>query len=780
MLTIHTPIELTVNPSILQLNENFMQRLTGNYQVIGSGLEMEDMVHFISSPPEVYLAEGGMTALIENKNIQENQNLKLDVINNVLNRILVSDTYQMTYQDQVFVESVLKKLGVNNVTEFIRQVQNIQQESKNINHLTDLYWSEKESFSELVEYRQMQARKKEAQTAEEAGKESENVLWLHQDILNRLQTGAIYQEVRNYLSTSANKHETITHSEMQVSEQTITAQNILLNKLRNYTMLEEQPLVYHHVNAYEMGDEINNYEDNRTVSSQMVQAVLLNALHQMYALRIDELMRQENVWYQLAGAVYHATENTLQRFGTYHNQYFLTEREADIYSKQVQQHQKNEIQAIQQMFDNRMDNSVYYEQQGLLPREELLYLQEEGEEEDQAGLFSQTGQVPHIQNIQRNELYEEQIEELTRQNVTLNTHLDQIRQSSVLNQTNVHQHNSNREEYTLAGRREDYRTPETSLVHTSMDEVVQDLSDLPISSTELQTIQNLQQTEVHGQQIQSLTKQEILLKNQLEQINQNNINNQQLLNQLNIQTQRNEQGRRINRGKAMEDALRVLSEPEEVLLTYLENPTVVEKQAEIEKENLTRIFGKETIKIFETLENIQRAPQRMERLTSYGQGEASLLRDIRLQEQAVQMEMTHKTQELVQDTVHEIETRQLFREYLPEQVRQTNREMQRRIERVEMVYKQEENTLEEEMLEEIRSLHQTNRVINEQTTEHIIEKNTTQEIINSRVNEFQTRQNEEIVRMITDKMQQQLGSISEQVYGKLEKRMDTERRRRGL
>ena len=39
---------------------------------------------------------------------------------------------------------------------------------------------------------------------------------------------------------------------------------------------------------------------------------------------------------------------------------------------------------------------------------------------------------------------------------------------------------------------------------------------------------------------------------------------------------------------------------------------------------------------------------------------------------------------------------------------------------------------------------------------------------------------EELVQMITDKMQRQLGSISEQVYGKLEKRMDTERRRRGL
>ena len=112
MLTIHTPIGLTVNPSILKMNDNFTERLMGNYQIIGNGLEPEDMLHFLSEPPELYLAEGGMTSLIENTKIYENQNLKLDVINNVLNRILVSDTYQMTYQDQVFIESVLKKMGI--------------------------------------------------------------------------------------------------------------------------------------------------------------------------------------------------------------------------------------------------------------------------------------------------------------------------------------------------------------------------------------------------------------------------------------------------------------------------------------------------------------------------------------------------------------------------------------------------------------------------------------------------------------------------------------------
>ena len=157
-----------------------------------------------------------------------------------------------------------------------------------------------------------------------------------------------------------------------------------------------------------------------------------------------------------------------------------------------------------------------------------------------------------------------------------------------------------------------------------------------------------------------------------------------------------------------------------------------------------------------------------------------LIRDINLQNQEKQMELVHNTQELLAETVHETQTTQVLHEYLPQQVKQIRRETQANVSRIELLHRQEETTLEEEMLEEIRGLHRNTRVQNEQITEQVIESSTTQEIINNRVTEFQARQNEELARIISDKVQHQLGDLSEQVYGKLEKRMDTERRRRGL
>lgn len=688
MLTIHTPIELTVNPSILQLNDNFMQRLTGNYKMIGNGLEPEDMLHFMSEPPEIYLAEGGMTALIDNKTIYENQNLKMDVINNVLNRILVSDTYQMTYQDQVFIESVLKKIGVTDVGEFIHQIQNIRQEIKNVNRLTDLYWSESETLSQLLEYRQEQAKRPDGEDNQEEGGREKAQLWLHQSIMNRLQTGVVYQELKNYLSATVNHHNTIGGSEMQISEQTVTAQNILLNKLKNYTTMEEQPLVYHYINTYEMGDETQVNESHTQTVSQMVQAVLLNALHQMYAIRTQELLKQDNVWYELAGAIYQAAENTYQRFEAYHGRSYISKRDADTYSRTVQQYQKNEIRAIEQFFTENQADIVNRIGDGL-PDAEMVY------------------QEPDVQGAEQ-------------------------------------------EEGAYQSRPQ-------------------------------QNIENVQKTEIHGQQIQSLTRQELLLKQQLEQINQNNIRNSQVLKQLSETPAEGREGGRINRESAKRDALKALTQPQEVLLTYLESQTREEQKEAVTHEHLTKIFGRDTVKIFETLEKYQKTPELM---TASGQvvpdAAGMLIRDISLQNQEKQMELIHNTQELSKETVHETQMTQVLNEYLPQQIKQVHRETQADISRVELLHRQEETTLEEEMLEEIRGLHRNTRVQNEQITEQVIESSTTQEIINNRVTEFQTRQNEELARIISDKVQRQLGDLSEQVYGKLEKRMDTERRRRGL
>ena len=98
----------------------------------------------------------------------------------------------------------------------------------------------------------------------------------------------------------------------------------------------------------------------------------------------------------------------------------------------------------------------------------------------------------------------------------------------------------------------------------------------------------------------------------------------------------------------------------------------------------------------------------------------------------------------------------------------------------ELFHKQTETNISEEMLEEIKNI---NRSVNEDTqsiTETINSSNTIREIVNNHVNEIRLQQNEDISRIVSQNVREQIGSLAEQVYGKLEKRMDTERRRRGI
>ena len=75
---------------------------------------------------------------------------------------------------------------------------------------------------------------------------------------------------------------------------------------------------------------------------------------------------------------------------------------------------------------------------------------------------------------------------------------------------------------------------------------------------------------------------------------------------------------------------------------------------------------------------------------------------------------------------------------------------------------------------------QTNRIQTRESHETVRETRQVQEIVNNRVNELRLHQNEDLERIISQNVSRQLGSLSEQVYGRLEKRMDAERRRRGL
>lgn len=687
MLTIRTPIELKNDPSILTMTDAFAARIGANYEQMTARLSPEELLHLISAPPEIYLAEGGTHSFVDLTNNVQSQELKLSMINNVLNRVLVMDGRRMTYQDEVFIYNTLRKLGVTDVSQFVRQVRLLQEETNSRNELIDLYWNHQEEISELTaHYEQLrgeQQAKGEAQ--EEAGESS--VLWLHESIMNRLKTGAVYQELRNYLTQQAGGMFYLNRQELQVGEQSVSAEYILLNRLKNRTTESEVPLVYNHLNAYELGDETTYVSHAGQTVSQIVQAVLLQAVDQVYALRYDEIKNSSrSVWYELANAVYETAANTFERFEAYHNRTQLQHTDIEEYHSDIQNYRQQEITALEHLLERR---------------EQLLERPGGSEEPPQA-------QMEYMQPPERGE--EEPAV---------------YRDARVTNENYIRQ-------------------------------------------------QQEQQTR------EELHMGDVLLNRQMSQLNEQNLARLERVQQL-MQQFQSHTDVHIDRRRAREDVLRALEQPQDVLLEYLNEQTPAESRVQEQKELLRDIYDEDTIRIFETLERYRREPEKllMQGIVSadpVGQME----RDIQLQHLLTQQTLTQEQEQYAQQTVHEVEQiRTETNRRLAEDVVRREEE-QRRTSRLELLHREQETALDEELLEELRTISRQTTREDVHTNEQHHERSVVEQTVTNRVNALELHNEEELAEMVSRNIRQQLRGMSDQVYRKLEKRMDSERRRRGI
>ena len=617
MLTIREPITLTAQPSIVTVSDHFAERMTANYKVMTGRINEEDMLHFISVPPEIYLAEGNEGSFVNLKNTNNIQNTNIELINNVINRILVSDTYHMTYQDKVFVTSVLKKLGVTDVSEFISQVKLLREETKNIHELINLYHSDGDVLHELKQYHTAHTDMREKETVEKT-QTGNAELWLHQEILNRLHTANTYQQVKQYISDSWSNHRVINSMEMQLSEQTLAAQNMILNNLKNYAVSNEQPLLYNQVNTYELGDINEIEEDRHSMIRQLVQAVLVNTINQMYVMRIDELTKNKNVWYQLAGAIHETTQNTLRRFESFHNTLQVSREENNAYHTTLQQYQKNEIEVLKQLSAQQTmvteKNSTFVE---VTEAEPLLHKEESVSESENGAVPSQTEQ--------------------------------------------------------------EKAEPASQIIN----EIKQD-----------------------NRQIQNLTKEE-LLKQQLEIINQQNIERLKKLQQININPTKS-QKHIINREKMREDAMRAITNPQEVIEEYMNSETTVTNQELINHRELSQVFDEQTLQIFEQIREQQEQPKsEYQRLIESEAARSMLMRDLveqeRIERESVRQEnidmgqetLVHNTQNVTHVSENEIS------EYSPIQKETLEIHQERNRQRTEHRFE----TLESSVFEKLSSIN---------------------------------------------------------------------------
>lgn len=207
-----------------------------------------------------------------------------------------------------------------------------------------------------------------------------------------------------------------------------------------------------------------------------------------------------------------------------------------------------------------------------------------------------------------------------------------------------------------------------------------------------------------------------------------------------------------------------------------------------ETKELREILGEETVRVFETIRRYQEDPRGYPQgAIPEGQAVNLFLRDIAAAGKAPKAEFEAGTETAVYDGAGYAEQREAARPlsetvvsvWDSERVRKRTGKAAERD--VELFHRQNARTISEETLRELMQNRRQDRVVqNTDVRETVRTEEQVTGIVQSKVNEMKVRQDEEIARMIGQNVKRQLDTLSEKVYGKLERRMDAERRRRGL
>ena len=215
-------------------------------------------------------------------------------------------------------------------------------------------------------------------------------------------------------------------------------------------------------------------------------------------------------------------------------------------------------------------------------------------------------------------------------------------------------------------------------------------------------------------------------------------------------------------------------------MEYHQMLTREEQEGDTITQEYQQLLSPETREIFRILEQYRKNPEQvLEQGLVREHADGQLMADLVYQESKNVVEQQEEQPILHQEQIEQIKQQLLNQWNQPQEYRKLYQELPQVRETIEMVHKQQDNQLEEEVLSELLEQNRTLRqhtVQKEQllTTEQIEERTT--QTVHRQVLETSTM---DIERMIQEGMRSQVAELSDQVYTRLEKRLGNERMRRG-
>ena len=760
MLTIKTNMEFKSLTPICRTSDPFAEKIMGEYKLMRADFDPEELLHLITSSPDIYYNEGSVTNLINDNRVVNNQNIKLDVINNMINRIMFSGTVKPTYRDTVYVENVLRKLGITDVKQFLRQVNLIENEDNATTKLLELYSDSVHELRTITmaaseEKKRRKGKEKKEETTEAAEKEPA----LYNEIFKRLDTALIYSELYNINNPVIRESRPISPEQIGTAGEDKFVRNVLLSVFRNYVRNEQVPLTYRNYNIYEEGDLGDTITNKNSVSTLITSAVLLNHIDKAYRLYSNRVHGSTNEWFDYSRSFFGTEKDTLERI-----------RERAFHGESVYIYDRNLLEVSKEQKTSEVS----------LLTQLVHYVDEEGPYGPDTNV--EEGDRQFIDNARQI------IEKLGETTVR--------KQKSVLTENIYNRLNVDDRKY--AGHVEgdvhtvtDMRSHHTDITESAGNNYYSERTDVrPEGDREYYdtdvdiTLNRNEEGDINVEENRTQISETNIkaYKQALDIINEQNLERiTKLANQIPSEGSKSGGSEvRLDRSQAMLAAEDILSGKSPLEIEYLKEGKTIEKTRTIFETAAMNVMSERTRQIMEVVHEYLETPMRAIAEGKVRPSDPSMLAaEIKYIEaaEAAEEEREKAASQARERVINEVTDRGTTRR---RDTRTARNEFT--AENVSLIHKKEKNL--DETQEIIEELHRQNTAIkktNEEVQNIVENVNVTKTSVTE-----QTTVNQEILspetvnRLISDRFREDMDEISEKVYDRIERMLVSERKRRGF
>ena len=620
MLITKNPLTLQSISSFGIYSDSLGEKIRGNYQVFGTAIAGEDLIHMTMMEPDIYVGiQNNGPFMVDNQIHMDNQ-VRLELVNQLINRIMLYDSPEFTYQDEVFVSTVLQKLGVADVNEFMRQIKLHMENNALAVSLINKYFEEGRQLAYTVsEF--LESRIYEEQELEIIKNEYQSDRYLHNEIFNRLMTAECSNMVYTYQNPVRTRQSVVkSFHDMEWMRQ---ADQIQLSQLRENIFYQTNPAVFCDYFTYEAKPLAVHELTQQKVIGRMSAAILENLVNAV-SYELQYVYGGTNIWKNYSRILVGSAKSALDRFRYFQADSGISEAHIREYAIRMNELTRDELHLTQLLeFVNRYDvlreNDALYEELTkniVISVLENQNLQKQLTKEIQMVQQTDVWEQPNYYDLEEENLYFNEMKRFDEAYRVLRQKKNENYYSTVMD-ASIRDNDMDFsddgaalellaaiEEETaqkahVAGREKNSEEPLQKTADRIYDRVAEPIriQEADGGRTVYEMIRRYAKLEADSD-VPLMENIELL-----EQINQHNVHMQQLLDS---KEQQDDTPRRVvvDRAQAREAALRALEHPEQVLQEIYENAaagTILSGEIPKEIERILSVTDESTRSYYERL-----------------------------------------------------------------------------------------------------------------------------------------------------------------------------------